>query len=247
MLSCYIRKIKIMPQPNDLVVVHAGNAIETGFVKSLLEEYGIPAVLHDEMMGTIAPWYIAPGGVGAVKILIAPRDYERARAIIAEFHDADDSSLEPPPVKREVKIRPIAIGVMMHEGRLFVVEGHDPMKNEIFYRPPGGGIEFGERGQETLEREFREEFDAGLAGIRYLGALENIFTCNGKPGHEIVLCYEAKFADPAFYQQETAAGHEDNGQSFQAVWKVLADFQEGRAILYPEGLLDLLAKHFAEP
>jgi len=62
-----------------------------------------------------------------------------------------------------------------------------------------------------------------------------------------VLCYETKFADPAFYQQETITGHEDNGESFQAVWKALADFREGRAILYPDGLLDLLLKHYAKP
>jgi hypothetical protein len=80
----------MLSQHDDLVVVHAGSAIETGFVKSLLEEYGIAAILRDEMMGAIAPWYIAPGGVGAVKILIARSDYERARAIIDEFHDADD-------------------------------------------------------------------------------------------------------------------------------------------------------------
>jgi hypothetical protein len=79
-----------MSSLSDLVVVHSGNAIETGFVKSLLEEYGIPTILRDEMMGAIAPWYIAPGGVGAVKLFIARSDYERARAIIAEFHDAED-------------------------------------------------------------------------------------------------------------------------------------------------------------
>jgi len=83
-----------MSSPDHLIVVHAGNAIETGFVKSLLEEYGIPAVLRDEMMGAIAPWYITPGGVGAVKILIARRDYERARAIIDEFHDTENFNLE---------------------------------------------------------------------------------------------------------------------------------------------------------
>jgi hypothetical protein len=84
------RKIQTMPPPADLVIVHSGSAIETGFVKSLLEEHGIKTALRDEMMGVIAPWYVAPGGVGAVKILIARRDYERARAIIDEFHDTED-------------------------------------------------------------------------------------------------------------------------------------------------------------
>lgn len=71
----------------ELVVVHAGNSIEAGFVKSLLEEYGIAARLRDEMMGTIAPWYVAPGGVGAVKVVVTRSNYERAKAIIAEFLD----------------------------------------------------------------------------------------------------------------------------------------------------------------
>lgn len=230
-----------MATPNDLVVVHAGDAIETGFVKSLLEEYGIPTFLRDEMMGAIAPWYIAPGGVGAVKVLIARSDYERARAIIDEFHDTEASSTET-PLRLEGKIRPIVIGIIMHEGRLFVAEGHDSVKIETFYRPPGGAIEFGERSHETLIREFREELDTAIQPVRYLGMLENLFTCNGKPGHEIVLCYEARFSDPAFYQQENFTGHEDNGQAFHALWKPLADFQEGHAILYPDGLFDLLIK-----
>jgi hypothetical protein len=72
-----------------LVIVHAGNSIEAGFVKSLLEEYGIAARVRDEMMGTIAPWYVAPGGVGAVKVVVARSDYERAKAIIAEFLETD--------------------------------------------------------------------------------------------------------------------------------------------------------------
>lgn len=83
-----------MSQPDDLVVVHAGNAIETGFIKSLLEDHGIPTILQDEMMGHLAPWYIAAGGVGAVKALTAWRDYERAKAIISEFHDAEDCNLD---------------------------------------------------------------------------------------------------------------------------------------------------------
>jgi len=235
-----------MSLPDHLIVVHAGNAIETGFIKSLLEEYGIQTILRDELMGAIAPWYIAPGGVGAVKILIARRDYERARAIIDEFHDVEAPLVEQ-PLKPQRQIRALTIGIIMHEGRLFVFEGYDSVKNETFYRPPGGGIEFGERSSAALGREFREEFDAELNGTRYLGALENIFTCQGKTGHEIVWCYETKFADQAFYQKEIITGYEDNGQPFEALWKPFADFKEGRAILYPAGLLELLIEHFPTP
>jgi hypothetical protein len=80
---------RAVPLAEELVIVHAGNSVEAGFVKSLLEEYGIAARLRDEMMGTIAPWYVAPGGVGAVKVVVARSDYERAKAIIAEFLETD--------------------------------------------------------------------------------------------------------------------------------------------------------------
>ncbi len=79
------KKKRRLPQTHELVIVYAGNAIEAGFVKSLLEEYGIAARLRDEMMGMI----VEPGGVGAVKVIVAWSNYERAKAIIAEFLDDD--------------------------------------------------------------------------------------------------------------------------------------------------------------
>jgi len=69
--------------------------------------------------------------------------------------------------------------------------------------------------------------------------IENIFTYDGKPGHEIVLVYEAAFCDLGQYEL-VATTCRDNGEEFVAVWKPLDEFREGRAILYPEGLLELL-------
>ena len=54
------------------------------------------------------------------------------------------------------------------------------IKDETFYRPIGGRIEFGERGAETVAREIREEINAEVANLVYLGALENIFTYESK-------------------------------------------------------------------
>jgi hypothetical protein len=42
------------------------------------------------------------------------------------------------------KIRPIAICVFRHQNRILVIEAYDHIKNEKYYRPLGGGIEFGE-------------------------------------------------------------------------------------------------------
>ena len=75
----------------------------------------------------------------------------------------------------EKRIRPISICVCRDGDRILVAEGRDSKKNQVFYRPLGGTIEFGERGEETVCRELMEEIGATLTDVRYLGALENIF------------------------------------------------------------------------
>jgi hypothetical protein len=41
-------------------------------------------VLENEFIGTIAP-YVSPGGVGAVKVLVAKSDMDQARSIVEDF------------------------------------------------------------------------------------------------------------------------------------------------------------------
>ncbi|HUP26872.1 MAG TPA: NUDIX domain-containing protein, partial [Chloroflexia bacterium] len=94
------------------------------------------------------------------------------------------------------KIRVIAIGIFMQDNRILVMEGYDPLKKQLFYRPLGGGIEFGERAQDALRREMLEEAEAEITGLGYMGTVENIFTYNGDMGHEIVLVYRARFTNP---------------------------------------------------
>ncbi len=137
------------------------------------------------------------------------------------------------------RIRPIAIAAIEHEGRLLVAQGYDPMKDETFYRPLGGTIEFGEMSHDTVVRELREELNAGLVDVRYLGCVENVFTYRGRQEHEIVLIHAARLMDPALLNANRLFGRE-GGSTFPVVWMPLADFIAGRAILYPIGLLDLL-------
>ena len=139
------------------------------------------------------------------------------------------------------EIRPIVICIFRDEDRLFVTEGYDSFKKETFYRPLGGAIEFGERSRESIVREIREEMDAEIKDLTYIGTIENIFTYDGKPGHEIVLIYEASFVDSLLYRLKSVR-LKDNGDWLVAMWKPMADFRSGSAILYPEGLLDLLSE-----
>lgn len=92
---------------------------------------------------------------------------------------------------RPVQIRPLAVAVIRKNDKVLAVKGYDDKKDEIFYRLIGGGIEFGEKGEETIKREFMEELGFEPANIKYLTTIENIFTFNGRKGHEIVLVYEA--------------------------------------------------------
>ena len=140
---------------------------------------------------------------------------------------------------REEKIRPVAVCVCRDGERILVMEGHDSKKDQTFYRPLGGTIEFGERGDETVRREFFEEITAVLSSIRYLGMLESIYTYEGRRGHEIVLVYDGHLSDDRLYEKEVIQGDE-LGQPFKAVWKQLDDFGPGKPPVYPEGLLELL-------
>ena len=139
------------------------------------------------------------------------------------------------------KIRPLAICIFRNKNRILVAEGYDPVKKQTFYRPLGGGIEFGETSEQTIHRELMEEIGAEVRDLKYLGTLENIFIFNGKPGHEIVQVYDGVLKELGLYEQVEVQGNEaDIGESFKAVWKGISDFVEEKSTLYPSGLLDLM-------
>lgn len=138
------------------------------------------------------------------------------------------------------RIRPLAICVFRRGDRILVSENYDPASGETFYRPLGGGIEFGERSIEAARREIREELGAEVRGLRLLGVLENIFTFDGRPGHEVVFVFDAAFVDPSFYERRELTGYEGGDEPFTVVWKRLSDFGPGAPPLYPDDLLDLL-------
>jgi len=138
------------------------------------------------------------------------------------------------------QIRPLAICVFRNNNHILVAEGYDPVKEETFYRPLGGGIEFGESSENTVRRELKEEINADVGELQYLGTVENIFIFNGISGHEIVMVYDGAFTDSGLYDQTVIAGKEANGKDIRAAWKSLDEFEAGGSILYPDGLVELL-------
>src|SRR5512133_3826395 len=122
---------------------------------------------------------------------------------------------------KKPRIRPLGICVFRNNHRILVNQGYDPVKDQYFYRPLGGRIEFGEPGAETVCRELKEELNVEVEqdSLEYLGALENIFTFNGAPGHEIVLIYDGSLKESTLYDQDALAGKEKSGEEIRAVWK----------------------------
>ena len=138
------------------------------------------------------------------------------------------------------RIRVIALGVFLHEGRILVFEGSDKVKNETFFRPLGGGVEFGETSEEALTREIHEELGLEIKNPRYLGMLENIFVYQGEPGHEIALVYDAQFVQADVYLQKNLRYVESDGEDLQCQWLSLDKVEKKNLRLYPHGLYQLL-------
>ncbi|PAX48308.1 NUDIX hydrolase [Brunnivagina elsteri] len=141
---------------------------------------------------------------------------------------------------KEGEIRVIALGLIRNGDKIFVSEGYDPVKQEKFYRAMGGGVDFGETSFEAVKREFQEEIQAELKNIRYIGCLENLFTFNGKPGHEIIQLYECDFVEPKYYQLERQEFTEGERKKI-AVWVDINRCKSGELKLVPEQFLDYLS------
>jgi 8-oxo-dGTP pyrophosphatase MutT (NUDIX family) len=137
------------------------------------------------------------------------------------------------------RIRPLAICIFHHQGKILVNEFYDDAKQQTFFRPIGGGIEFGERSRDAVIREVQEELGLSISNLRLIGTLESIFTYAGKPGHEIVQVYDATFDDPGTYEKPWLDGEETDGSSFKASWHSASSFTT-HSPLVPEGLPELL-------
>lgn len=75
----------IRSNANDPVEVYAGSAWEAEIVKTLLKDAEIEVFVKDEIMGTLLPWYTAPGGAGSVSVFVSYLDHNKARLIVEDF------------------------------------------------------------------------------------------------------------------------------------------------------------------
>jgi ADP-ribose pyrophosphatase YjhB (NUDIX family) len=143
------------------------------------------------------------------------------------------------PNVAKYRIRIQALCVFRNDGRILVACLHDPGEDKDFYRPLGGGVKFGESAAKAMLREIDEELGTPVEDLTLLGVLENRFTYDGKPGHEILFIFDARFSDQNLYQLKHVPALEGAGRSIRTKW--INPFKKNRKTpLYPEGLAELL-------
>ena len=135
------------------------------------------------------------------------------------------------------EIRPIALGLAIKNNKLLVSEGFDKVKNETFYRCLGGGIEFLEKSEEALKREFLEEINIEITVKDFLGISESIFTYQGKKAHELILFYSIDISDENYKEEYKVI--DDHSETI-AKWVDIEEFKNKNKILYPEEVFKYL-------
>jgi 8-oxo-dGTP pyrophosphatase MutT (NUDIX family) len=80
--------------------------------------------------------------------------------------------------------------------------GHDDVTGDDFGRLIGGHVEFSETAEAAVRREFREELNTELENLSFVQVIENIFTYNGVPGHEVIFLFRGDLEDRSLYTRE---------------------------------------------
>ncbi len=141
------------------------------------------------------------------------------------------------------RIRLKALGLHWRGDRLLAAEVLDDSGHVKGVRPLGGTVEFGETAEAAVIREFREELGITIEILSSPVFMENIYTHEGSPGHEILAIFDVAFPADAFADQTRIEFLEHDGTKCFAEWFALdtLDLPE-QPRLYPEGLKAHLLK-----
>jgi hypothetical protein len=82
-----------MKTENEIIPVEVfdGTQWQAMLVKSLLDNAEIESFIKDSRMGVLAPWNVDAGGAGPVKIFVSSLDAEKAREVIAQYEQAEET------------------------------------------------------------------------------------------------------------------------------------------------------------
>lgn len=142
----------------------------------------------------------------------------------------------------EGRIRAVALAIFIRprDGAVLAVRFGEP--NNVFYRPPGGGIEFGEQSRVAACREAVEELGHAVRAERLLGVIENLFVYEGRARHEIIFNWLLHFEDPNLYDCDEFKVEEMDGKRYVAHWVHDGELAAMGIRLVPRELPPLLEK-----
>lgn len=116
---------------------------------------------------------------------------------------------------------------------ILLSKGYDKKKKQSFYRFLGGSLQFGERLEDGVKREIKEELGCEVENLKFLTVVENIFTFEEKNGHQVVFLYTCDLSDKSLYGKEEIHIIEDTYE-VDAKWIPIKELQEGGIPLYPK-------------
>ena len=135
-------------------------------------------------------------------------------------------------------IRVNTLGIIKQADKLLVLKGIDPASQQVFYRLIGGGVEFGEHSTEALNREIMEEIGTTVENLVFVKVMENVFSYDGKTGHEISFIYEIELGDKDLYTKTEIPNLDKPGSFF--AWISISEEVQNKIVLYPAGVIDFL-------
>ncbi len=132
-----------------------------------------------------------------------------------------------------------------HDGRFLFEESQDRVKAETFYMPFGGGVEFSESSRDAAIREVKEELNIVVAQHELLGVVENRFSFEGKPGHDVVFVYHTKL--PEDFDPLSITPEIFKGKALRPVWLTEQEIVQSSSPFYPEGIIEMVTALYEIP
>ena len=129
--------------------------------------------------------------------------------------------------------------IVKHGNMLLVSRDFDKVKKDFYFRPLGGSVDFRERSEDTVKREFMEELGVTLINLKYIGITENIFTMNGEDYHEIDFIYEGDINEKEIYDKKEIEFIE-GGKPALAMWVDYEECRSGKLRLVPEEIFKFI-------
>lgn len=91
------------------------------------------------------------------------------------------------------KLRVRVCGICIQDHKLLLVRHAKTLANDMFWAPPGGGLQFGESMQQCLKREFKEETGLEVEINRFLFVNEFL----NDPLHAVEFFFEVRAVNGA--------------------------------------------------